>query len=91
MLKLSIADREGLVDNEDIWIYVNRCSKCNANEHTRRVDLHGLIKEFANIRKRDNIGHPVQHFLARYPHDSAVQKYILPTREFRVEASAQFQ
>ncbi len=83
-----VADGEGLIDDQDLGVDVNRGGKCEADVHSAGILFDGAIDELADFGEGFNARkHPFQ-FFAGQAQDLAVEIHIFAAGEFGIEAGA---
>ncbi len=90
-LKGLVAHGEGLVHDKNVGVDVDGSRKGKSHVHARRVGLHRLIDEDADVRKARDVVEPGVDVGAAHSEYGAVQVDVLAARELRVEASAKLQ
>ena len=90
-LELLVADRDDLVDDEDLGADVHRDREAEPHVHADRVDLHRRVDELLDSGEVDDLVELAVDLLAGHAEDRGVQVDVLPAREVRVEPRAQLQ
>ena len=88
VLEVLVADREHLVDQEDVRFEVHGDREAEAHVHAARVRLHGGVKEAADVGELLDRRHRPVHLLARESEKRAVEISVLAAAEVRVETGA---
>src|SRR4029077_3608094 len=88
VLEVLVADREHLVDEEDVRLEMHRDREAEAHVHAVRIGLHGRVEEAADVGELLDRGHGPVHVLPREPEEGAVEVGVLSTAEIRVESRA---
>src|SRR2546423_415494 len=86
VLEVLVADREHLVDEEDVRLEVHRDREAEAHVHAARVRLHGSVKEAADVGELLDRRHGPVHLLARESKQRAIEVRVLAAAEIRVES-----
>ena len=87
-LELRIADRQHLVDHQDLRFEVRRHGKGQAHVHADGVALDRRIDEFLDAREVDDLVEPPAHLGAAHAEDRAVEEDVLAAGELGMEAGA---
>src|SRR2546423_9494070 len=88
VLEVLVADREDLVDEEDVRLEMHGDREAEAHVHAARVGLHGRVKEPADVGEALDRRHGRVHLLAREPEEGAVEIGVLATAEIGMESRA---
>ena len=91
LLEAHVADRENLVEDEDVRAHRHRDREGEPRVHAARVGLHRLVDELSDVGERRNLVEPLPHLAPRDAEDRAVQEDVLAARELRVEAASQLE
>ena len=90
-LEAGVADRQHLVDEQDLRVDVGRDREPESNRHARRVVLHGCVDEVGETSELDDVVEAALDLLARQTEDRPVQEHVLPATQLGMEAGAQLQ
>src|SRR5262249_10449242 len=90
-LELGVADRQDLVDQEDVGIDVDRDREPQAHVHARRVVLHRCVTEVLETGEVNDLVEPLVELLLGHTEDRAVQENVLPTGELGMEAGSELE
>ena len=90
-LELLVADREHLVDEEDVRIHVDRDREAEPHVHARRVVLHRRVDEVLEPGEPDDVVEARVELLLREPEDRAVEVHVVAARQLGVEPGAELQ
>ena len=85
-LELGVADREHLVDEQDLGLEVRRDREREADVHAARVALHGRVDELLDAGELDDLVEALLDLAALHAEDRAVQVDVLAAGELLVEA-----
>ena len=91
VLEVGIANRQGLIDDEDVGTQRRGDAEGQTHLHAAGVHADGLIDVVADFGKGFNLGHEAVHVLRRISQQLAGHHGILATSEIRMEAHAQFE
>ena len=89
LAELIVADRQNLIDNQDIRLNHRRHRESKPRLHTGRIILNRRIQEFLDLGEFDYLIKMSLHELPAVPQHSPVQENILPGCHFEVKARAQ--
>src|SRR5713101_3566508 len=89
--KALIADRQDLVDQENVWIGMNRHGESEAHVHPGRVGPDRLVDEGLQFGKSHDLIEPPAHLPLGEAQNDAVDEHVLAAREFGVETCAKLQ
>src|SRR4030095_5507818 len=90
LLKISVAHREHLIHDEDLWLQMRSDRKRKANIHSRRVTLYRGFQKPLYFRKRNNFIEFLPNFGTSHAKNRTVQVDVLPARQFGVKSGANF-
>ena len=76
-LELLVADREDLVEQQDVGLDVRGDREAEPHVHPRRVGPHRQVDELLELGERDDLVHRLAHRRAREAVDRAVQIDVL--------------
>src|SRR5699024_7646831 len=85
-LERLVADREDLVDQEDVRLGVHSDGEGQAQEHARAVVLHVRVDELLDLAEGNDLVEPRVDLLTGHAQDRAVEVDVLAAREIGVEA-----
>src|SRR5829696_381459 len=88
LLEGEVADREDLVDDQDLGPQMSGDGECQAQAHAARVTLHRRIHELLDLCKGDDLVKLGSRFRALHAKHRAVEIYVLPPGQLRVESGA---
>ena len=91
LLELRVADREHLVDQQDVGVDVDRHREAEAHVHARRVVLHRLVDELLEPGEVDDLVEPRVDLPLATAEDRAVQVDVLAAGQLGVEARPQLE
>ncbi len=86
-----VADRQRLVDHQDVRIHVDRHGKRQAHVHAAGIGLHRLLDEFADVGEGGDGIEARLDLRAGQSEHGAVEEDVFPSGELRVEARAELQ
>ena len=87
-LELGVADREHLVDEQDLGLEVRGDGEREPHVHAARVALHRRVDELLDARELDDLVEARVDLAALHPEDRAVQVDVLAAGQLGVEARA---
>ena len=90
-LELLVADREHLVEQQDVGLDVRGDGEAEAHVHPGGVGPHGQVDELLELGERDDLVHHLADARAREAVDRAVQEDVLAAGEVGVEAGAELE
>src|SRR5262249_24067109 len=90
-MKLSIANRQHLVDQENFWFEMGRDSECQTDVHSARVALDGGFKELLDLREGDNLVELAIDLPSRHPQNGTVEIDVLPPGQLGMESRPHLQ
>ncbi len=90
-LERLVADREDLVDEQDLGFDVGGDGEPEPDGHARRVVLHRRVDELLEPGERHDVVEASGDLLARHPEDRAVQVDVLDAGQLGVEAGAELE
>ena len=79
-LELDVADRQHLVDEQDLGLHVGGDGEAEAQVHARRVALHRGVHELLEPGEGDDLVEPGAHLALGHPEDRAVEVGVLDAR-----------
>ena len=88
LLKARVADREHLVDDEDLRLEVRGDGEGQPHVHAARVALHRRVDELLDLGERDDLVELPADFRLAHAEDRAVQKDVLPAGQLGVKTGA---
>src|SRR5579875_710722 len=86
-----VANRQHLVNEQDVGLHVDRYREAEAHVHARGVVLHGLVDELAYAGEVHDIVESLLELLLLQAEDRPVQKDVLATGQLGVEACAELE
>ena len=86
-----VADREDLVDEEDLRVDVDGHGEAQPNVHPRRVVLHRRVDERLELGEADDVVEDPVDLGVLEPEDRPVEVDVLTAGELRVKAGAEFE
>src|SRR5438067_1238481 len=89
-LERRVADRQDLIDQQDLGLEVRRYRKGEPDIHSGAVPLDRRIQESIDLGKADNLIELCSYLISRHPENRAVQKDVLSTRQLGVKSGADF-
>src|SRR5580765_8029882 len=84
-LEGSVADREDLVQQQDVGIEMRRDRKAEAHEHPGRVGANRNVDEVLELRELHDLVEALADVRALEPEDRAVQEDVLAPGEVGME------
>ena len=90
-LETLVADRQHLVDEQHVGLNVGGHGESEAHEHARRVVLDRCVDELFESGEVDDVVEPSLDVLLRESENGAVQKHVLASGEFGMEAGAELE
>src|SRR5277367_5851574 len=91
LLKLGIADRQHLVDNQNFRLQMRGNGKCKSNVHAGGVPLDGRIEKPFHVGEGDDFIELPPDLALLHPQDRAVEEDVLAAGQFLVESRSDFQ
>src|SRR5215510_12758425 len=91
MLKDCIADRQGLINDQNIGRGRNRNRESQTHIHAAGVGLYRLMDELSNFSKTFDLGKQRFSFFPRKPEERGIHEDIFDSRKFRVEPCAELE
>ena len=88
LLELGVADREHLVDEQDLRLEMRGDREREAHVHSARVALHRRVDEPSDAGELDDLVELARDLAPPHPEDRAVQEDVLAPGQLRVEAGA---
>ena len=89
LLESRVADREHLVDQQDLGIDLDRDREREAHVHARGVVLQPQVEEVLQLGEGDDLVEALARLLAREPEHDRVDHHVVAGGEVGVEADAQ--
>ena len=89
-LEFGIADRQHLVEQQDVRLEVRRDREGEPHVHAARIAFDRGVDEFAHAGELDDLVEAVAHLGAAHAEDGAVQIDILPAAKLGMESGADF-
>ena len=90
-LELHVADREHLVEEEDVRVDVGGDGEAEARDHPGGVGAQRRVEKLLDPREVDDLREAARHIATGMAEDRAVQEDVLAAGELRVEAGADLQ
>ena len=90
-LERLVADRQHLVDEEDVGLDVHRDREAETDVHARRVEAHLGVDELVELGEGHDVVEAPGELLARHPEDGAVEVDVLAAGELGVEPGAELE
>ena len=87
-LEAEVADREDLVDEQDLGLEVCGHGEGEAHEHAGGVALDRGVEELGDLGELDDVVELAPDLRPRHAQDGAVEVDVLAAAEFRMEARA---
>ena len=81
-----VADRQRLVDHQDVGIDMGDDRECKADVHATRIGLYRLLDEVTDVGERDDRFEALVDLGARKPQHHAAHVDVLAPRELGIEA-----
>ena len=91
LLERLVADREHLVDEQDVGLDVDGDGEAEAHVHARRVVLHRRVDELLELGEGDDLVEARLDVALGQAEDRAVEVDVLAPGELGVEAGAQLE
>ena len=91
LLKVAVADRQRLVDDEDVGIDVDGDRERQPHVHAGRVRLHRPVEERAELGELQDRRQPLLHLGGREPEDGGVERGVVAAGELGMEAGAELE
>ena len=91
VLEIRVADRECLVEDQDLGASRGRHREGEAHAHAGRVGPDGLIDVLADLRERLDLRHQAGDLPHREPHELARHHHVLAAAEVRMKAHPQLE
>ena len=91
LLELGIANREHLVDEEDLGLEMSSYRKRQPHRHSTRIALHGRVDELLDTRELDDLRVLALNLLTPHAEHRAVQVDVLAACELGMKAGPDFQ
>ena len=85
-LEGGVADREHLVDEQDLGLEVGGHGEGQAHRHAARVALDRGVEEALDLGERDDLVEPAADLRAPHAEDGAVEEDVLAPGELGMEA-----
>ena len=89
VLERGVADREHLVDEQDVGVDLDRDREAEPHAHARRVVLELEVEELLELGEGDDLVEALARLLAREPEHDRVDEHVLARRQLGVEADAE--
>ena len=86
-----VADREHLVDEQDVGVDVDGHGEGQPDVHAGRVELHRRVDELLDAGEVDDLVEGLLGRAARHAQDGGVEEDVLPAGEVAVEAGAELE
>ncbi|CAA9406152.1 MAG: hypothetical protein AVDCRST_MAG64-1988 [uncultured Phycisphaerae bacterium] len=90
-LERRVADREHLVDDQDLRLQVGRDRERQPDVHAAAVALDRRVEELLDLAERDDLVELALDLGAAHPEDRAVEEDVLAAGQLGVEAGADLQ
>ena len=90
-LELDVADRQRLVDDQDVRGDADGAGEGEPDEHAARVELHRLPDEVADVREVEDRRNAFRHLRTREARQRTLQVDVLDAGEVAVEARAELE
>ena len=90
-LERGVADRQRLVDDQDVGVDVHLHREREAQGHARAVGLDRLVDVVADVGERDDVAEQGIDARGRQAQDGAIDVDVLAPGQLWIEARAQFQ
>src|SRR5204863_2806656 len=91
LLELGIPYGEHLVDQQDVWVDVDRHGETQPHVHARRVVLHRRVDEVLEAGERDDLVESLVELLLGQAEDRAIEEDVLPPCQLGVEAGTELE
>ncbi len=91
LLKVAVADGQGLVDDQDVGVDVHGHAESEAHVHARRVHLHGAVDESAELGELQDGRQALPDLRRAETEDRGVQHGVVAAGELRVEAGPELE
>ena len=88
LLKLGVADRQHLVDDQNLRLQMRRHREREPHIHAAGIALHRRIEEFLHFGEGDDLVELALDLGAAHAEDGAVEEDVLAARQLRVKAGA---
>ena len=88
---MQVADRQHLVDDQDLGLEVGGDGERQPDVHAARVVLHRRVDELLELRKGDDRVELADDLGAEHPEDGAVEEDVLPAGQVGMKAGADFE
>ena len=88
LLEVGVADREDLVDQEDLWFEVGRHRERQTQVHPGRVALHRRVEELRHARELHDLVELRLDLASAHPKDGTGEVDVVAPGELGVEAGA---
>ena len=86
-----IADRQHLVDQQDVGVDIDGDREPEPDVHARRVVLHRLVDEGADAGEVDDLVEAAPELLLGEPEDGPVEEDVFPAGQLGVESGTQLE
>ena len=90
LLKLHIPDSEDLIHNQNLRFQMGGDREGEAHIHPAGIAFDRGVQEFLDVREGDDLVKLSFDLDAHHAKDRAVEENVLPARQFRVKAGADF-
>src|SRR5207245_3930927 len=90
-LELRITDRENLVDHQNLRLQVGGDRERQSHVHAAGKVFNGRVDELFNFGKGHDLVELPSDFASAHPENGAVEKDVLPPRQFGVKAGPDLQ
>ena len=80
LLEVGVADREHLVDQQDVGVDLDRGRECEPDVHPRRVVLELEVHEVLELGERDDVVEALLRLLARKAEHDRVDDHVVARR-----------
>ena len=90
-LERCVADREDLVEQQDVGVQVRRDREAEPHEHPGRVGANRNVDEVLELRERDDLVEALADVRALQAEDRAVEEDVLAPGEVGMEAGAELE
>ena len=90
LLKLGVADREHLIDNENFGLEVRGDREGEADIHAAAVTFDRCVEKFLGLGKGDDLIELRLNLMAPHPEDRAVQENVFAAGQLGMKPRADF-
>ena len=91
LLKRRVADRENLIDHENLRFEMRRHGEREADVHAARIAFDGRVDERADTGEIDDVVELALDLVAAHPENGAVEVDVLASRQFRMKTCTDFE